>query len=100
MGSQESCDVIVKDPTVSAPCGYPPGLEIWDACPTGGKGVDPVTMVVPEAVNDSNGDKEPAPLRNNKTLRYTFGQTVAVLSRMLASLLAAVLIFLKARDVH
>ena len=57
-------------------------------------------MVVPEAVNDSNGDKEPAPLRNSKTMRYTFGQTVAVLSGMLASLLAAVLIFLKARDVH
>ncbi|MFZ0580806.1 MAG: hypothetical protein WA690_06490 [Candidatus Acidiferrales bacterium] len=82
------------------PCGYPPGLELWDACPAGGKGVDAATVVVPEAVNDSNGDKEPAPLRNSKTMRYTFGQTVAVLSGMLASLLAAVLIFLKARDVH
>ncbi|MFZ0523418.1 MAG: FHA domain-containing protein [Candidatus Acidiferrales bacterium] len=82
------------------PCGYPPGLEMWDACPAGGKGVDAATMVVPEAVNDSAGDKEPAPLRNNKTMRYTFGQTIAVLSGMLAALLAAVLIFLKARDVH
>ena len=73
---------------------------MWDACPTGGKGVDAATMVVPEAVNDSNGDKEPAPLRNDKSLRYTFAQTIAVLSGMLAALLAAVLMFLKARDVH
>jgi ABC transport system ATP-binding/permease protein len=42
-------------------CGYPPGVEMWDACPTGGKGLDAATMIVPEAVTGDADNREPAP---------------------------------------
>jgi hypothetical protein len=89
-------------------CGYPPGIEMWDACPTGGKGVDAATIVVPEAVTGPADDRQPAPLSTNsnssgggtENLRYSFTQTIAVLGAMLATLLAAVLVSLKSRDIH
>lgn len=81
-------------------CGYPPGLEIWDACPGGGKGVDAATTVVPEAVTHGDANTEPAPLTAGHSLRYSFAQTIAVLGAMLLALLAAVLASLKSRDVH
>jgi len=76
---------------------------MWDACPTGGKGVDAATMVVPEAVTGDADNREPAPPSRGgaaANLRYSFAQTIAALSAMLATLLAAVLISLKSRDVH
>jgi hypothetical protein len=82
-------------------CGYPPGAEMWDACPTGGKGVDAATMVVPEAVRGDSNDREPAPLSSGgENLRYSFTETIAALSAMLVALLVAVLVSLKSRDVH
>jgi ABC-type multidrug transport system ATPase subunit/pSer/pThr/pTyr-binding forkhead associated (FHA) protein len=82
-------------------CGYPPGAEMWDACPTGGKGVDAATMVVPEAVRGDSNDREPAPLSSGgENLRYSFSETIAALSAMLVALLVAVLVSLKSRDVH
>jgi ABC-type multidrug transport system ATPase subunit/pSer/pThr/pTyr-binding forkhead associated (FHA) protein len=82
-------------------CGYPPGAEMWDACPTGGKGVDAATMVVPEAVTGPADDRQPAPRPSGtENLRYSFTQTIAALGAMLATLLAAVLVSLKSRDVH
>ena len=81
-------------------CGYPPGLEMWDACPSGGKGVDAATTVVPEAVTHTDANTEPAPLTDGHTLRYSFLQTIGVLGGMLLALLAAVLASLKSRDVH
>ena len=91
-------------------CGYPPGLQPWDACPTDGKGVDAATTVVPEAVTGPESNPEPASLASAadanagvstmRSLRYSFAQTVSVLSAMLLALLAAVLASLKSRDVH
>ena len=92
-------------------CGYPPGLQPWDACPTDGKGVDAATTVVPEAVTGPESSREPAPLipsaadgpaggSTARSFRYSFAQTVSVLSAMLLGLLAAVLASLKAHDVH
>ncbi|HUO34641.1 MAG TPA: FHA domain-containing protein [Candidatus Acidoferrum sp.] len=82
------------------PCGYPPGLPMWNDCPTGGKGVDAATMVVPEAVVSSGDSKDPAPLKSGVGLRYTLPQTLGALGAMLALLLAAVLASLKSRDIH
>ncbi len=82
-------------------CGYPPGLEMWDACPSGGKGVDAATMVVPEAATGPADNREPtARTSGAESLRYSFTQTIAALSAMLVVLLAAVLASLKSRDVH
>ena len=81
-------------------CGYPPGLPRWDDCPNGGKGVDAATMVVPEAVTTSGDSVDPAPRNGAPSLRFTLGQTLGALGAMLAALLSAVLMFLKARDIH
>jgi ABC transport system ATP-binding/permease protein len=81
-------------------CGYPPGLPMWDDCPKGGKGVDTATVVVPKAVVTSDHSTDPAPLKKGTNLRYSFPQTVGVLLSMLGLLLAAVLTFLKSRDIH
>lgn len=82
------------------PCGYPPGLPQWDDCPSGGKGVDAATVVVPEAVVTSGDSVDPAPRQSDSSLRYSLAQTLAALGGMLVLLLAAVLVSLKSRDIH
>jgi hypothetical protein len=86
----------------------PPGVEMWDNCPTGGKGVDAATMVVSESGTGDADKRKPAPPSRGgdistsgttANLRSTFAQTIAALSAMLATLLAAVLLSLKSRDV-
>jgi ABC-type multidrug transport system ATPase subunit/pSer/pThr/pTyr-binding forkhead associated (FHA) protein len=80
-------------------CGYLPGPNTWDACPSGGKGVDTATPQVPQAVATVNGIRQPAPLTNGKDLRYSYLQTIAVLGAMITLLLGTVLGFLKMRDI-
>lgn len=80
------------------PCGYFPGDRVWDACPGGG--VDAANAQVPDAVSTVNGESRPAPRTSGPSRRFTFAQTLAALGGMLVALLAAVLAFLKMRDIH
>ena len=81
-------------------CGYLPGAAPWDACPGGGPGVDAATVQFPEAVSQTDGARRPGPAGGGRSLRFSFLETMAVLGTMLATLLAAVLAFLKMRDIH
>jgi hypothetical protein len=80
-------------------CGYLPGPQKWDSCPSGGKGVDAATLQVPEAITTVDDISQPAPLTQGKTLRYSFGESLAVLGGMLIVLLGCVLGFLRMRDI-
>jgi ABC-type multidrug transport system permease subunit len=80
-------------------CGYLPGPQRWDACPGGGKGVDAATLQVPEATTETNGIRQPAQLTKGDSLRYTYGESIAVLGAMLVVLLSSVLVFLRMRDI-
>jgi ABC-type multidrug transport system ATPase subunit/pSer/pThr/pTyr-binding forkhead associated (FHA) protein len=80
-------------------CGYLPGPQTWDDCPGGGKGVDAATMQVPKNTSLDKGIRQPAPLAGAKTLRSSYAATMTALGIMLASLLAAVLGFLRMRDI-
>jgi ABC-type multidrug transport system ATPase subunit len=80
-------------------CGYLPGPQKWDSCPSGGKGVDAATLQVPEAITTVDDISQPAPTTEGKTLRYSFGESLAVLGGMLIVLLGGVLGFLRMRDI-
>jgi len=71
----------------------------WDSCPSGGKGVDAATLQVPEAITTVDDISQPAPPTTGKTLRYSFGESLAVLGGMLIVLLGCVLGFLRMRDI-
>ncbi|WP_158752254.1 ATP-binding cassette domain-containing protein [Acidobacterium sp. S8] len=80
-------------------CGYLPGLQKWDACPSGGHGVDAATMQMPEAVQTNDGQKEPAPLNHGRSLRHSYARSAVALGGMLVVLLLSTLAFLKMRDI-
>ena len=80
-------------------CGYMPGLRQWDDCPAGGHGVDAATMQIPQAVETSDGQKQPAELKTGKTLRHSYGESIGALGIMLAALLIAAITFLRMRDI-
>ena len=80
-------------------CGYLPGIQRWDDCPSGGHGVDAAAMQIPEAVQTNDGQKEPGPLDHGRSLRHSYAQAIGALGIMLAALLLSTLTFLKMRDV-
>ena len=84
-------------------CAYLPGPETWDACPdgarSGGKGVDAATLQVPEAVVAENGSSRPTAAAAGKSARFSYTEAMAALIGMAVLLLAAVLSFLRMRDI-
>jgi ABC-type cobalamin/Fe3+-siderophores transport system ATPase subunit len=80
-------------------CGYLPGPQRWDACPSGGKGVDAATLQVPEAISTVDDIRQPAAASKGETLRYSFEESLGVLGAMLVLLLGTVLGFLRMRDI-
>ena len=81
-------------------CGYVPGLKQWDDCPAGGHGVDAATAQIPKAVEKSDGQTQPAQLKQNSdSLRHTYTEAIGALGIMLTALLIATISFLRMRDI-